>query len=60
MSGPKGKAIAVRNEDGEIIYKIEYKKKLSERYPWLKWPLLRGLVNLSSRLRPTYCLRQAS
>lgn len=50
MAGPKGKAIAVRNESGEIIYKIEDKKALSERHKWLKWPLIRGLISFCNSM----------
>lgn len=45
MAGPKGKAIAVRNEDGNIVYKIESKLPLSKRYPAFKAPILRGLAS---------------
>jgi len=45
MSGPKGKAIAVRAENGELIYKIEEHKLASDKYPILKWPFIRGCVN---------------
>jgi|GEM_PF-25510 len=45
MAGPKGKAIAVRNEDGEIVYKIEDKPRLSEKHPQLKLPVLRGVAS---------------
>ena len=42
MAGPKGKAIAVRLPNGDLTYKIEEKSNLAEKYPILKWPLIRG------------------
>jgi uncharacterized protein YqhQ len=45
MAGPKGKAIAVRNEDGAIVYKIESRLPLSQRYTAFKAPVLRGLAS---------------
>ena len=44
MAGPKGKAIAVRNEDNQIVYKIENKLPITQRHPAFKAPLLRGLA----------------
>jgi uncharacterized protein YqhQ len=50
MSGPKGKAIAVRNEDGKIVYKVEGRLPLGQRYPLLKLPLLRGIASFASSM----------
>ncbi|MEG1997064.1 MAG: DUF1385 domain-containing protein, partial [Clostridiales bacterium] len=50
MAGPKGKAIACRNELGEIVFKIDQKKSLGERFPFLKLPILRGLVSFCSSM----------
>ncbi len=50
MAGPKGKAIAVRNEDGEIVYKIEDKPRLSEKNPKLKWPIIRGIAGFAASM----------
>ena len=45
MQGPRGKAIACRKENGEIVYKIREFKPLKERYPILGWPIFRGFVS---------------
>ncbi len=45
MAGPKGKAIACRKEDGEIVYKVSERKLLKEKYPILGWPVIRGFIS---------------
>jgi len=50
MAGPQGKAIAVRKEDGSLVYKIEKKTRLTDKYPILGWPLIRGCVSFASSL----------
>lgn len=50
MAGPQGKAVAVRNEDRDIIYKIELQRPLSSRHPLWRLPLLRGLAAFASAL----------
>lgn len=61
MAGPKGKAIAVRNEDNEIVYKIENKLPITQRHPAFKAPLLRGLAafcdSLISGVKDLTCLQ---
>ena len=47
MGGPKGKAIAVRNEDGNIVYKVESQLPLSQRHKALKLPILRGVASFA-------------
>ena len=42
MQGPEGKTISCRRPDGSIIYKTDQKKPLKDRYPILKWPIVRG------------------
>lgn len=42
MRAPNSYAVAVRRPDGEIIYKAERLPKLSEKYPLLRLPVLRG------------------
>ena len=37
-------AIAVRNDKGKIIVKKETISKITEKYPFLGWPLFRGIV----------------
>ena len=50
MAGPKGKAIAVRNEDNEIIYKIDEKLPFIKRHSKLNIPILRGVVSFVSSM----------
>jgi uncharacterized protein YqhQ len=42
MQGPKRIAVAVRKPDGSIAVEIEENKMGWKRYPFLKWPLIRG------------------
>jgi uncharacterized protein YqhQ len=42
MRTPHAYAIAVRRQDGTIVTKSEPLAKLSEQYPWLNIPVLRG------------------
>ena len=50
MSGPKGKAIAVRNEDGCLVYKIEDKKPLAEQHALFRLPVVRGVANFCASM----------
>jgi len=50
MRAPRSMAIAVRRPDGEIIVKRETVVPLSERFPLLKLPLVRGAVALFTSL----------
>jgi uncharacterized protein YqhQ len=43
MRSPHSYAIAVRQPGGGISVATDYLEKPSEKYPWLKYPLLRGL-----------------
>lgn len=42
MRAPNSYAVAVRKQDGSIVYKAEPLPKLSDKYPILKIPVLRG------------------
>lgn len=42
MRGPKDTALAVRKPDGEIALEIEANSDTAKRYPFLKWPFIRG------------------
>jgi uncharacterized protein YqhQ len=42
MRAPNSYAVAVRRPDGEIVYKAERLPKLTEKYPLLRLPVLRG------------------
>jgi len=46
MMGPKEYAVAVRRPDGEIVVKKEPVDTIKNRFPILKWPIIRGFVNL--------------
>ena len=45
MRGPKLTATAVRDPNGQIQVETEEGNSLSERYPYIKKPLLRGTVS---------------
>lgn len=46
MMGPKEYAVSVRKENGEIVTKKEPVDTIKNKYPILKWPIIRGFVNL--------------
>lgn len=50
MRAPRSMAIAVRRPDGEIVVKRNRVVPLSERFPLVKLPLVRGAVALFSSL----------
>ena len=50
MRAPRSVAIAVRRADGEIVVKKELVVPLSERYPIVKLPIIRGAVALLTSL----------
>ena len=50
MKGPQKVATAVRGEDGGIFLEVKPLNSLSERFPILKKPLLRGVVALGESL----------
>lgn len=50
MQGPQKAALAVRKPDGKVALKIEPVKKLSDKYPVLGWPVIRGVVNFVAQL----------
>lgn len=50
MRAPRSMAIAVRRPDGEIVVKRNRVTPLSERFPLVKLPLVRGAVALFSSL----------
>ena len=45
MRGPKKQAIVVRDQEGNLVEKVEDLKFIKDRYPILGWPLVRGTVN---------------
>lgn len=50
MRGKEWLAIAVRRPDGEIVVKTEKLHSLAHRFPFLKWPFIRGIVSLIESL----------
>lgn len=50
MRAPRSVAIAVRRPNGEIVVKRELVAPLSERFPFVKLPILRGAVALFQSL----------
>ena len=50
MRGPKAYAMAVRRPNGEIAMIEKPISTLTQRYPFLKWPLIRGVVALCSSM----------
>lgn len=42
MRGPSHSALAVRKPDGSIDVEMEPNSDIGKRYPFLKWPLIRG------------------
>jgi uncharacterized protein YqhQ len=50
MRAPRAVAIAVRRPDGEIVVKRELAIPLSERFPIVKLPIIRGAVALFTSL----------
>ena len=50
MAGPKGKAIAVRNEDGQIVVKRDASTPWTKRCKVFGLPILRGAVSFAYSL----------
>ncbi|HHU92093.1 MAG TPA: DUF1385 domain-containing protein [Halanaerobiaceae bacterium] len=50
MRGEDSIAIAVRRAPGDIILKKEKIRSVADKYPFLKWPFIRGVVALISSL----------
>jgi len=50
MRGTKAYAMAVRRPNGEITIIEKPLSTLTQRYPFLKWPLVRGVVALCSSM----------
>ena len=45
MRGPEKQAIVVRDQEGNLVEKVEGLKFIKDRYPILGVPLIRGTVN---------------
>lgn len=50
MRGPNRTAVAVRKPDGEVTVEVEENRPASRRFPFLKWPFIRGTYVLISSL----------
>jgi uncharacterized protein YqhQ len=50
MRSPHSYAVAVRQPSGAIAVAKDYLEKPSEKHPWLKYPLLRGLGTLAQAM----------
>ncbi len=50
MRGPEQQAIAVRNQEGEIVLTTEELKLIKNRYPILGIPFIRGVVNFGGSM----------
>ena len=50
MAGPQGKAITCRQPDGKLIYKVEKKQGIRQKYPLLNLPIIRGFISFCSSL----------
>lgn len=46
MRGPEKEAIVVRNQEGELVEKVEELRFIRDRYPILGVPLIRGTRQL--------------
>ena len=45
MRGPEKQAIVIRDQNGELVTKVEPMSQLKEKHPFLGWPLIRGVVS---------------
>jgi len=50
MQGPERIAMAVRRTDGKVALVTKPVTKLSDKYPFLGWPIIRGVVNFVAQL----------
>jgi len=50
MRAPRAIAIAVRKANGEVVIKGDVWRSLAERFSFLKWPILRGVLVLGEAL----------
>jgi len=50
MRGPKNTAITVRKTDGKMTYTVKPNKQIGKKHKWVKWPVIRGVVNFGMML----------
>jgi len=50
MRSPHAWAISVRKPSGEIVTHSEPLERPSDRHPWMRWPVVRGVVTLGNAM----------
>ena len=50
MQGPEIIALAVRQPNGKVALRTKPRKILAKKYPFLGWPIIRGVVNFVTQL----------
>ena len=50
MRGPEKQAIVVRDQEGNLVEKVDELRLIKDRHPILGWPLIRGTVNFLSSM----------
>lgn len=50
MRGPEKQAIVVRDQEGNLVEKVEELRLIKDRHPILGWPLIQGTVNFLSSM----------
>ena len=50
MRGPEKQAVVVRDQEGNLVEKVEELRLIKDRYPILGLPLIRGTVNFLSSM----------
>src|ERR1700692_535856 len=50
MRSPHAWGIAIRKPDGELAVHSEPLARASDRSPWKRWPLIRGIVTLGTAM----------
>ncbi len=54
MQGPKGMATAVRKPDKEILVEYHAVKHIKDKFGFLGWPVIRGVVNFAESMITGY------
>ena len=54
MRGPEKEAIVVRNQEGELVEKVEELRFIKDRYPILGLPLVRGTQTIPDQFSHQY------
>lgn len=61
MQGPKGMAVSVRKPDGEIDTQCKEVKRARDKFKFLGWPVIRGIVNFAESMVIGYkCLMHSA